>query len=222
MVGISRWKFGTAAFMMLAMTTSSVAPMFIQAPASAQLLRGDSRTVTIPAGVTFPVTYEKDKILVTSSDTTPLTVKLTKNIVDRYGNILIPKGSTITGQLEPATKDDTKGSQFIAQQLVFLGSDNQQPIDASSKVITRKEKIDQGTDTSKILTDAAIGAGAAAAISLITGKHRISTWGVLGGAGAGALASVLLRHKEVNLVKINPQDGDLNVKLRSDLTLQRY
>jgi|SRR5579883_129096 hypothetical protein len=211
---------GTAALIAIAITTSSISPMFSVTPATAQIFRSQIRNLSIPAGVKFPVTYEKDKIVVTPDETIPLTVNIARNIIDRNGNVLIPQGSQLVGQLEPATKDSKKGSQFVARELVFPNG-NRQNIDATSSVITRKEKISKGTDTSKILQDAAIGAGAASVIGLITDR-RIRLIEPVLGAGAGAAASVLLRKKKVEVVVVKPQSGDLDVTLRSDLQLSQY
>lgn len=210
----------TAALIAIAITTSAIAPMFSLTPAPAQIFRSQRRDIAIPAsaGKQFPVTYEKDKIIVTPDETIPLTVNLAKDIIDVNGNVLIPQGSQLVGQLEPATKNSKKGTQFVARELIFPNG-NRQDIDATSSVITRKEKISKGTDTSKIVQDAAIGAGAASVIGLIT-DHKIRLIEPILGAGAGAAASVLLRRKQAEVIVVKPQNGDLDVKLRSDLQLQ--
>lgn len=214
------WKSRTAVLIAMTITAGASAPIFTIAPASAQIFRSQTRDLSIPAGVKFPVTYEKDRVVVTPDETTHLTVRIARNIIDRNGNILIPEGSQLVGQLEPATRDSKKGSRFVARELVFTDG-HRQDIDAISSVITRKEKISKGTDTGKIVQDAAIGAGAASVIGLIT-DHRIRAIEPILGAGAGAGASVLLRRKEAEVVVINPQSGDLDVKLRSNLLLSRY
>lgn len=225
------WKFGTAALMAIAMTTGAIAPMFSPTPASAQLLRGSgqngsnngqyNRSISIPSGVKFPVTYEKDKIIVTPDETTSLTVKIARNIIDRNGNILIPQGSEIKGQVEPANRDSQKGARFVTQELIFPNG-NRYTIDATSQTSTRTETISKGTNTGKILTDAAVGAGAASIIGLITGDHKIKALEPILGAGAGAAASVLLRRKEAKVVVLEPRNGDLDVTLRSNFQLSRY
>ncbi len=220
MTGFHRWRTGTTALIAMTITTGVIAPMFAIGPANAQIFRSQTRDLSIPAGVKFPVTYEKDRVVVTPDETTPLTVRIARNIIDKNGNVLIPEGSQLVGQLEPATRDSRKGSRFVARELVFPNG-NRQDIDAISPVITRKEKISKGTDTGKIVQDAAIGAGAASVIGLIT-DHRIRAIEPILGAGAGAGASVLLRHKQAEVVVINPQSGDLDVKLRSNLSLSRY
>jgi len=226
MTGFHRCKTGTTTLLAMAIATGAIAPMFSLTPASAQIFRSQGpqnsqrRNLSIPSGVKFPVTYEKDKIVVTPDETTPITVKIARNIIDKNGNVLIPEGSQIVGKLEPATHDSKKGSQFVARELIFSNGDRQD-INATSEVITRKENISKGTDTGKIVQDAAIGAGAASLIGLIS-DHRIRVIEPILGAGAGAGASVLLRRKQSEVVVIKPQDGDLDVKLRSSLQLSRY
>lgn len=242
MTRLNGWKFGTAALMAMAMTTGAIAPMFAPTPASAQLLRGGqndpynngsynngqynngqyNRSISIPTGVRLPVTYEKDRVVVTPDETTSLTVKVARNIIDRNGNILIPEGSEIKGQVEPANRNSQKGARFVGQELIFPNG-TRYSIDATSQTVTRTETIKKGANTGKILTDAAIGAGAASVIAIVTGNHKIEPIEPILGAGAGAAASVFLRRKEAKVVVIEPRKGDLDVTLRSNLQLSsRY
>ncbi len=214
------WKSGAAAMMAMAMTTGTIAPMFALAPANAQVLREQSRYVSIPAGVVIPTTYEKEKILVTPEEKAAITLKVARNIVDRSGRVLIPEGTDIVGQMQPASRRDLKGSRFEAQELVFPNGDRQ-PVNATSQVVTRTEKIKKGAKTGDIVKDAAIGAGAASVISLLTGNRRIEALEPIIGAGAGAVASILLRKKEADVVVVEPQEGDLDLTLRSNLQLSR-
>ncbi|WP_017318575.1 hypothetical protein [Mastigocladopsis repens] len=227
MILFHRWKTGTAALMAMAMTTGAIAPMFFFAPASAQtIFRGRTQTqtqtgtVSIPAGVTLPVTYDKDKIVVTPDETAPITLKVARNIVNRGGNVLIPQGTEIVGQMQPITRNGVKGTYFVAQELVFPNG-NRQSINANSQIITRKETISKGGSTGKIIQDAAIGAGAASVIALLTGNQRIEALEPVLGAGAGAAASVLLRRNKAEVVVVEPQRGDLNLTLRSNLLVSR-
>jgi hypothetical protein len=220
MTRFMNWKSGAAAMMAVAITTGAIAPMIALAPANAQILRNNSRYVSIPEGVVIPTTYGKEKIVVTPDEKAPITLKVAKNIVDRGGYTLIPEGTEIVGQMLPANRRDRKGSRFEAQELVFPNGDRVS-INATSQVITRTEKIKQGANTGKVLQDAAIGAGAASVISLLTGNRRIEALEPIIGAGAGAAASVLLRKKEVEVVVVEPQEGDLDLTLRSNLQLSR-
>jgi hypothetical protein len=223
------WKSGTAAVMAMAITTGTIVPLFAPVGANAQTpelfnrsrVTSQSRTVSIPRGVRIPVTYEKDRILVTPNETSSLKLTVARNIVDRNGNLLIPEGTEIEGQLEPATaRNGDKGSRYVAKELVFRDG-RRQTIDATSQIVTRKETIKKGAKTGTILTDAAIGAGAASVISLITGNRKIEVLEPIAGGAAGALASVLLRRREVEVVSIDPQ-RDLDLTLESNLLLSRY
>ncbi len=220
MTGFHRWKSGTAALLALTMTTAAAAPMLVSTPATAQAIFGQPRGISIPEGVTLPVTFEKEKVVVTPDETSNLTLIVATNIIDSNRNVLIPRGSELVGQLEPATFNGEKGSQFVARQLVFPDG-RKQNIDATSAVVTTKETIKKGSSTGKILTDAAVGSAAASVIALITGNNKIETLEPIAGAAVGALASIFLRRKQVEVVVIEPEN-DLNVTLRSNLLLSRF
>lgn len=221
MTGFQRLKSGTAAFLALGITTAAAAPLLVSTPATAQAIFGQqSRGVSIPQGVTLPVTFDKEKVVVTPDETSDLTLTVARNIIDSNRNILIPRGSELVGRLQPANFNGEKGSQFVARELVFPDG-RKQNIDATSAVVTNKETIKRGASTGKILTDAAYGTAAATVISLITGNKRIETLEPIAGAAAGALASILLNKRQVEVVVINPQN-DLNVTLRSNLLLSRF
>lgn len=230
MTRFHHWKSGTAALMAMAITTGAVVPMFTLSPANAQtIFRGEreqrdqryyGRDVSIPAGVTLPVTYEKDKIVVTPDEKASIKLKVARNVVDRNRNVLIPEGTEVVGRLEPATRNGEKGTRFEAQELVFPNG-NRQSLNATSRVITRKETIRKGSKTSTIVQDAAIGAGAASVIALLTGDRRVQALEPILGAGAGAAASILLRKNQAEVVVVEPQDGDLDLTLRSNLVLSR-
>ncbi|MGD1910158.1 MAG: conjugal transfer protein TrbI [Rivularia sp. (in: cyanobacteria)] len=221
MTGFYRWKSGTAAFLALSITTAAAAPMLLSTPATAQAIFGQqSRGISIPSGVTLPVTFEKDKVVVTPDETSDLTLKIASDIIDSNRNVLIPRNSELVGRLEPATFDGEKGSRFVARQLVFPDG-RKQNIDATSAVVTNIETIKKGSSTGKILTDAAVGSAAASLIALLTGNNKIETLEPIAGAAAGAIASIFLRRKQVEVVVIDPQN-DLDVTLRSNLLLSRF
>ncbi|PMB04918.1 conjugal transfer protein TrbI [Fischerella thermalis CCMEE 5198] len=222
------WKSGTTAFMAMVMSTSAIVPLFAPVATAQQpaiFTRpnqpiSQSRTVSIPPGVRIPVTFDKDRIVVTPDETTSVTLEVAQNVVDGNRNVLIPAGTKIKGQLQPRTINGVKGSQFVAQELVFSDG-RRQPIDASSRVVTRKETIKKGAKTTTILTDAALGAGAATVISLLTGNKKVEVLEPVAGGAVGALASTLLRRREVEVVVINPQQ-DLDVTLNSNLVVSRF
>jgi hypothetical protein len=216
------WKSGTSAFLVLSLFAGAATPILAPSVASAQLFPTQrnrpfySSQVIIPAGTEIPVEYnDAEKILVTEDETMPLTLTVAANIRDNRNRILIPFGSQLVGQLQPARG----GSQFVARELIFPEG-TRLSINASSDVVTRREEIDGGTDVNSILKGAAIGAAAASVISLITGNHSIGIGEVLGGAGLGALGGWLLggRRESSELVSIDP-NNDLDVRLNSDLSV---
>jgi hypothetical protein len=220
------WKSSTVALMAMAITTGAVTPLLTFAPAQAQFNLNQSRIITIPANVTLPVTYEKEKIVVTPGERTELTLRIASDIIDNSRNILIPRGTEVVGELEPVNlnsgfyNDNKQGVRFVARELVF-SSGRRQQIYANSRTVTETERISKGTNTGKILTDAAIGAGAATVISLLTGNKKIEVLEPVGGAAAGALASVLLRKNQVDVFVLRPE-ADLGITLTQNLVLSRY
>ncbi|MCM0589845.1 MAG: conjugal transfer protein TrbI [Gloeotrichia echinulata DEX184] len=225
MTPLHRWKSSTAALMTMAMATSAMTPLFTFAPANAQYNINQPRVISIPVNVTLPVTYEKEKVVVSPGESSALTLRIANDIIDRNRNILIPSGTEVVGRLEPVNLNrgsenqnrSNKGVRFVAQELVF-SSGRRQSINATSKTITRTETISRGADTGQILTDAAIGAGAATLIALVTGNRKIEVLEPVGGAAAGALASVLLRKNKAEVFVLRP-DQDLAITLNSNLVL---
>ena len=97
--------------------------------------------------------------------------------------------------------------------------ENRQYIDATSPVITKTEKIKKGSDTSKILQDAAIGAGAAALLELLTGDNDIDIFRSSNWCWCWGFSKCFcLRKKTVEVIVIEPEK-DLDVTLGSDLTI---
>jgi hypothetical protein len=214
----NRWKSGTALTLTMTIISTLAIPLTFIKPATAapdQVAQRfpDSWRNTIPSGTEIPIAYDKEKIVVTPNETAPVNLTVARDIMTSDGTVLIPEGSVIEGELRPAGD----GTQFVAENLVIDEQDIKTPIDATSGVITRRETITKRSDP-KILQGAAIGGAAAAILSEIFG--RIDLWEVLGGAGLGALASVLIRNKqEVEVIIVNPQE-DLNLTLQSDFALQ--
>lgn len=221
MASINSWKSRTAALMALAITTSAAAPVFTSTPVSAQLFpssrngNGSStyRNITIPSGTTIPVRYDKaEKIVVSPDERLPVTLTVASNIVNRSGTVLIPAGSTIEGELEPAEG----GSQFVARELVTYN--RRQPINATSRVISQTT-VNRGAKTSNIIKGAVVGAAAAAALGGLTGDRHIGIGEILLGTGAGAAGGAVLGRNKADVVVIEP-DTDLDITLRSSLALR--
>ncbi|WP_414561854.1 MULTISPECIES: S-layer homology domain-containing protein [unclassified Anabaena] len=169
-------------------------------------------SVTIPQGTAIPVTYDQaEKILVTKDETAPLTLTVGQNVVTQDGTVVIPAGSQVVGQLRPAQG----GSQFVAERLVLTTGQEYQ-INASSQVITTTETVRKGTSTSTIIRNTALGAGAAAAVSAVTGDRAIATEEVLGGAAIGGLIGLFFGRSSVDLIAINP-NTDLQMTINQNL-----
>lgn len=199
--------------MALAITTVS-APVVITTPAAAQLFPQSparSNQTTIRAGASIPVRYEQaKKIVVSPKERMPLTLKVSANITNRSGTVLIPSGSLIEGELRPAEG----GSQFVARELItYQGT--RQLIDATSEVIETTQ-VRQGANTSSILKGAVVGAAAGTALGGLTGNRRIGVGEVLIGTGVGAAGGAVLGRKKADVVVIDP-DTDLDLTLRSSL-----
>jgi hypothetical protein len=174
-----------------------------------------SRVVRIPAGSTITLRYDRaDKILLAQNEPqpAPVTMTVSQNILTEQGRVVIPAGSQVSGELQVVQG----GAKFIAREIQIPGSNLN--LNADSNLITKKETIKKGTSTTKIIAGTVVGAGAAAAIAGVTGDRVVKTEEVLGGAAAGALLSVFAGKDKVELIAINP-DTDLNLTLRSDLTL---
>ncbi|AFY44968.1 S-layer domain-containing protein [Nostoc sp. PCC 7107] len=169
-------------------------------------------SITIPQGTVIPVKYDQaEKILVTKDETAPLTLTVEQNVVTQDGTVVIPAGSQVVGQLKPAKG----GSQFVAQKLV-LTSGQEYQIAATSDVITKTETVNKGTSTRAIITNTVLGAGAAAAVSAVTGDRAIATEEVLGGAAIGGLIGLFFGRNSVDLIAINP-DTDLQMTVNQNL-----
>ena len=179
--------------------------------------RDRDRTIspnTVPRGFIIPVEFDEEKILVTPEETVPTTLFVAANVRDSRGNTLIPYGSEIDGQIEPS--QDESGSFFVARE-IFFPDGSSQSLNAMSQVVTRRETVKRGANTGDILKGAAIGAGAAAVLSEIFGD--LGAIEVLGGAGAGALAGLLLGGNEAELISIDP-NNDLDLTLQTDLAVR--
>ncbi|MGI0493988.1 hypothetical protein ACN4EG_19570 [Alkalinema pantanalense CENA528] len=231
-----RWQAGTALMIALGTPIVNLAPIATlgaQAQSTPTTIAQTnqpvlfSRTLRIPVGTVLPVTYEKaEKIIVTPDETQKLDLTIPSNIRASNGTLLIPAGSTVEGELRPATTtNNEKGSRFVAKTLILKdGSKDglRMPLDASSNIITRKETIEKGNQTASVLTGAAIGAGAATIISGVTGNRKITLGKILIGTAGGALGGLLLgKPKKTEVVVIN-SDSDLDLRLDSPLAFNRY
>lgn len=217
MITSQKLRSTAAAILALGITLGTSAPLVVATPAVAQRL-SQLDSVRIPSGSVIPVTYEKDKIVITPDETADLTLRVAQDIRTAQGRVLIPAGSEIVGQLEPVTRGNRKGTQFVARELI-VSRRQRYRIDGISGIITRTERVQKGASGGSVAQGAALGAAAAAALGGITGDRAIATEEVLGGAGIGALAGVFLGRRNVEVIVIRPQE-DLAIRLRSDIVLR--
>ncbi len=218
-------KSGTATLLTLTITGSAIVPIISTAPALAQapFPRREPReqvNIFVPSGTSIPVRFDKEKIVLMADETVPVTLTVASDIRSSDGSLLIPEGSKIIGELKPASR----GTQFVAKELTLYRRQLEKQsrsfsINATSNVVRRTQEISKGANTTSILTGAAVGGGAAAAISAITGDRSINVPEVLGGAGLGALGGYFLGRKKVDAIVVYPKQ-DLDVKLRSDFDLR--
>ena len=208
------WQSTTSVLLLTGMLSSMSAPLILSQPAQAQILKVAQKSVVIPSGTVLPVRYDKaQKIVVSPKETVAVTLLTASNVKTSNGYILIPTGTQVVGQLQPAEG----GSQFVAKELIFSDG-TRKLISASSGIITKTQEVRSGGDTGSILQGALIGAGAATAISAITGDRKIALGKVLLGGGLGAVGGLLLGKKKVDVIVINP-NTDLDIILQSDLSI---
>ena len=218
MITSQKWRSATAAILALGITVATSAPLVVATPAEAQQRISQFDSIRIPSGSVIPVSYEKDKIVVTRDETAPLTLTVARDIRTDQGRVLIPAGSQIVGELRPVKRRNQVGTQFVATELI-VSRRQRYRIDGNSQVITRTERVQKGAGAGSVVQGAALGAAAAAALAGISGDKAIATEEVLGGAGIGALAGVLLGRRSVDVIVIRPEE-DLSVRLRSDIVLR--
>jgi len=214
MARLNQFQSGTLALIAMGMISGTAAPILNPAPAAAEV-SSQSQTKTVVAAGTFILVHydgNAQKILLDKNEKVPLTLTVSSPVKSRYGTTLIPAGTQIKGQLQPAGQ----GSQFVASEIV-LPFDGSRLINASSVVVTRTEQIKKGSRTNSILKGAALGGAAATAIAAITGDKAIATEEVLSGTGLGVLAGLFWGRKSVDVISVNPNNDLRSLTLRSEM-----
>ncbi len=166
-------------------------------------------SANLNSGTLIPTTLPSaKKILVTKDETLPVTLVVSRDVRDNSGNVAIPRGSQIVGEVRPAGN----GSRFVGNT-VILPNGQQYSLQANSKIITRTETVSAQRNTDAIWQGALAGTAAATLISGVTGDRAIATEEVLGGAAFGAFAGFLFGgNREKELISINTQE-DLDLTL---------
>lgn len=171
-----------------------------------------SQSLPIAAGTSIPIEYDQaKKILLTKEETYTMSLTVTDSIKNTQGEVIIPNGSQIIGEIKPTSQ----GSQFFSQKIILKAEKPQtEPIDAVSAVLTRLEKIIKGVNPDQIIKGAVLGQSAAAVLAAFTEDKPLDRRLLMDG-GLEVLAGWLLRGESVELLSIDPQK-DLNLTLRSD------
>lgn len=167
-------------------TRAEVASFLCQAlktPQQASLISGNYIAGVPSQGLQvrteIPVFYDvAQKVIVSPQETAPLTLKVAQDIKDNQGNIIIPKGSSIRGELQP----QRDGTQFVAREVMIDGKNYS--LDASSEIITRTVSA-RDPNLLALARNAVLGAGAAAGLSSVIGDGNITAEKVLTGAAVG-------------------------------------
>ena len=139
MITSQKMRSTTAAILALVITVGTSAPLVVATPAEAQQL-SQFDSIRIPSGSVIPVSYEKDKIVVTRDETAPLTLTVARDIRTAQGRVLIPAGSQIVGQLQPVRSGNQRGTQFVARELI-LSSRQRYRIDAILALLPEPKKF---------------------------------------------------------------------------------
>lgn len=181
----------------------------------------EGQALTIPSGTTIPIRYDgAERVLISleEPEPVPVTLVVAQNVTTANGTLLIPAGSQVRGELRNVQENGQVGARFYAQELILSGN-RRFTMNATSELVTEREVIRRGASVGDVVTNAALGAGAAAAIAAVTGDRAIATEEVLGGVGIGALLGLFLGRDRVELITIDP-DRDLNLTLNSNLTIR--
>lgn len=230
MLSLKKLQTSTALALTIGVTATGAAPIVfakdaIAAPAPmkvAQLFPPSGGTTTtsavrIPAGTTLRLAYrDAEKIVVAPNERLPVTLTVPNNIRTSNGTLLIPAGSQVKGEFQPADG----GTRFVANTLI-LNNGNQLSLNGQTDVISRTEEIRRGVSTDAILKGAAIGSGAAAIIAGTTGNRRLTVGKVLIGTGVGALGGLLLGRNRSQVISVDPRT-DLNLRLNTALAINPY
>jgi len=174
-----------------------------------------ANSASLPAGATVPVTYgeDADEILLLPDETLPLVLTVSQTLTNSQGQVVVPVGSEIIGELRPLGD----GSQFVAQELV-LTNGQRIAINATSRTIVETKTIRKGIDIRDTIAGAVVGSGAATVIAEVTGDSQIDVLEVLAGTAVGTVGGILLGRDRVEVITIDPAT-DLNLTLNSDLVL---
>lgn len=224
MIRFKGWHTGTALSLAFGMATATTLPFIAVAtqaqpkPYSIAQLLEQRLEYRLPTGTQIPVQYnEAERIIIKPDETAEVSLIVADDVRSPSTNrVVIPENSVITGELRPTDN----GTQFVSESIVFPSTN----IDDDEEALTINATSDEITDTQIITEDsdpdilrgAIVGGAAAAVLSEVFGSIDILE--VLGGAGVGVLAEILINQgneDEVEVIIIEPET-DLDLTLESD------
>ncbi|HIK36286.1 MULTISPECIES: S-layer homology domain-containing protein [unclassified Thermosynechococcus] len=153
-----------------------------QALVPTQYIAGVATTspIALPAGQQIPARFpDAERIVLSPNESVAIRLVTAADVRDSQGRVVIPVGSEIFGQIQPAQG----GSQFVANTVVI--NNRQLPIAANSQVI-RTIRDARDPNIGNVFRNAAIGSAVAAGISGLAGDRRITPLKVLTGTLTGA------------------------------------
>jgi hypothetical protein len=226
-----KWQSSVAVLMALGLNTATVAPIaMLEQPAMAGIFAQSNSNGSssrdngssfrdVLSGTRIRVEEQDGKKIVVGPDETfAATLITTEEVRSDRGTILIPRGTKVEGEFQPAR--DEAGTQFVARRIIFRDG-TERDLNASSNIVNTRKKISKGVNVDPIWQGALVGGGASAIISSIVSD--VGIFKVLGGAGAGALAGWLIAgRKKTEVIVVEPSEN-LELTLDSDLILSnRY
>ncbi len=166
------------------------------------------QAVQLQQGTVIPVvgTSSTDPQYYAPDSNHSLTVTVSETIYNATGQITLPAGTKIYGQLQPVAG----GLQFISNSLVHNG--RSYPLQARSTLLP-DEKDPRQYSSQSIAGDAAIGAAAGTALGVLTGGVSVRT--VLG----GALSGVAVGNVTAPQVVVLPPGQSFSITLETPLQL---
>jgi hypothetical protein len=225
------WKSKLALLLALGLGVVPTLPLLTATSASAQIFRNSprdsrdsrdygSRTFRISEGTYIPAEYEDPstrRIAIAPGERLDLTLVTTRDVLTTRGTVVIPQGSRIRGQIEP----DGDGVRFVADSLELRNGDRER-LNATSDLITRRERADaKDSNGDSIWQGALVGGAAATIISAAVTDVGFAKTAL--GAGVGALAGWLIdrdksRRGDREVFLIDPR-RDLALTVEEDLLI---
>jgi len=191
----------------------------------------------VPQGTTIKVEYKvSDKIVVAPGETKSLTLIVAQDIQNSKGEILIPKGSQIEGQIVPRYSGSSfLGTQFVAQRL-SVGNQSYNSLNATSLLLTEQQSTNGVGSLQRTIGDAAINTAAQVLLGRVTGQggrigDMLSQVGSVGGilgqtrgvggilgqaGGVGGILGNVLTSRGSNQ---QPNNGQILIDPQKDLQL---